>query len=545
MKTSVYDDIPYTKNIYQQTQPDYVATIATLFGMQPPPVETGRILELGCASGINTIAMAQAIPNGEFIGIDLSAQQIEAGQNHIRRLGLQNITLKPMDILDIDADLGMFDYIIAHGIYSWVSPAVRDKILQICHHQLQPNGVAYVSYNVYPGWHVNRMLREMMLYRTRHLTKPQEKLEQAKTLLNFFVESIKPKYDSYSLLLRKELHHVSQLNDNYFFHEYLEEHNEPVFFHKFMEHANSHGLQYLTDTTATFTSIENFFAEAAEKLDIELMEQEQYVDFLRNTHFRTTLLCHQHISVNRNLASDKVSDFYIAAPLKPVLQNQSTAETSETSEKLQNQKLEQFENLAGEAVLSVASPLLKAVCLCLGEVWPQSLSFDHLMQRVYKLLMMLEGDRSKEEGEGFNATILSSADIDEVRTMLLEFYLKNIVELSVYPPQFTMFISEYPIASPIARLQSEQGKDVTNLRYEVFTLNFTTRQMLKHLDGTHDRAALLEVLRQSIENGDLTLYKDENKQALTEVDAAELHDLMSHQVENVLQTLAKKAYLIA
>ncbi len=165
------------------------------------------------------------------------------------------------------------------------------------------------------------------------------------------------------------------------------------------------------------------------------------------------------------------------------------------------------------------------------------------MQRVSKLLFMLEEDGEKEKGECFKE--LSSADIEEVKTMLLEFYLKNIVELSIYPPQFTLFISECPLASPIARLQSEQGKDVTNLRYEVFTLNFATRQVLKHLDGTHDRAALLEVLRNSIENGDLTLYKDETKHALTEVDSAELHDMMSHQIENILQTLAKKAYLMA
>jgi len=126
----------------------------------------------------------------------------------------------------------------------------------------------------------------------------------------------------------------------------------------------------------------------------------------------------------------------------------------------------------------------------------------------------------------------------------LTFYLKDIVELSVYPPQFTLRVSESPIASPVARLQSEQGKEVTNLRYEVFSLNLANRQILKHLDGKHDRAALLEVMRKSIEAGDLILSKDDNQVTLKEVKAEELHNLMSHQLEDILQSLAKKAYLI-
>ena len=131
MNHNDYDEIPYTKNIYKQTQPDNLATIATLFGMQPPPVATCRVLELGCASGINLLAMAQAIPQGEFLGIDLSARQIQEGQANIQQLGLPNITLKQMDMMAIDSHLGQFDYIIVHGVYSWVSPMVRAKILQV------------------------------------------------------------------------------------------------------------------------------------------------------------------------------------------------------------------------------------------------------------------------------------------------------------------------------------------------------------------------------------------------------------------------------
>ncbi len=536
MKTNIYDEIPYTRHIYKQTQPDNLATFATLLGMQPPPVEKCRVLELGCASGINIIAMAQAIPNGEFVGIDFSEQQIKVGQNLMRQIGLHNLTLKHQDIMAFDAELGLFDYIVAHGVYSWVSPAVRDKVLQICGRHLQPNGVAYVSYNVYPGWHLDKMLRQMVLYHTKNVKAPTEKLEQAKSLLKFFVDSIKQKYDSYSLSLKKELQYVSQLDDHYLFHEYLEEYNDPVFFSQFMEHATRHGLQYLIDTRTPFISVDNVFAEEAKKLlEINFIEREQYLDFLRNNGFRETLLCHQPIVLNRHLEVDKISDFYIAAPLKPASKNLAVDDASAS---LRQETLAQFENLAGETVLSVGSLLLKAVCLCLGEAWPQSLSFEALIQQVERLLTLVKGKHFKE------TLILSREEIDEIKTMLLTFYLKDIVELSVYPPQFTLRVSESPIASPVARLQSEQGKEVTNLRYEVFSLNLANRQILKHLDGKHDRAALLEVMRKSIEAGDLILSKDDNQVTLKEVKAEELHNLMSHQLEDILQSLAKKAYLI-
>ena len=517
MQTSIYDKVPYTKNIYQQSQPNFIATAATLFGIQPPPVGTCKVLELGCASGINTIAMAQDIPEGQFVGIDYSITQIKEGQANIDWLGLKNITLKAMDFNDVTMDLGKFDYIVAHGVYSWIAPSLRDRLLQICQQYLQPNGIAYVSYNTYPGWHNDHMLRKMMLYRTRHLSDPQAKLEQAKELLNFFITTTKNKYDSYSLSLRKELDYINKLDQNYLVHEYLEEYNEPVLFTEFIKQANEYNLQYITDMRTPFVATEDFSFQNS--LEFDLIETEQYFDFLRNTAFRETLLCHQDINLNRNLSS--IENLYIAAPLKSSDQDEDVKP---------DDTLAKFNNLSGETVLSVTSPLLKAVCLCLGEAWPQNLSFADLMHQVQELLTMIDKD-----------TVVSIADVDEVKTMLREFYLKKIVELSVYPPKFTLKINEFPMASSISRLQSKCSKQVTNLRYEVFTLNFATRDILQHLDGKHDIDLLLQVVQKSINNGDLILYRGEDKPE--HVDAEELQSYLVKHIESILQDLAKKAYL--
>src|SRR5260370_37085826 len=143
---STYEEIPYSSNPFSYTHPDNLATVGMLMGMTPPSVERCRVLELGCAGGGNLIPMALALPESQFLGIDLSPRQIAMGQEVIDTLGLTNIKLRSMSIMDVKDDDGPYDYIICHGVYSWVPAEVQDKILTICNRNLGPTGVAYVSY---------------------------------------------------------------------------------------------------------------------------------------------------------------------------------------------------------------------------------------------------------------------------------------------------------------------------------------------------------------------------------------------------------------
>ena len=127
-----YEALPYSSEAYPGSHPMRTSAVARLFGMTPPPVETARVLELGCASGGNLIPMALSLPDAEFVGVDISPRQVEMAGARIERLGLKNARVACLDILDFDEDQGDFDYIIAHGVYSWVPQDVRDKTLRIC-----------------------------------------------------------------------------------------------------------------------------------------------------------------------------------------------------------------------------------------------------------------------------------------------------------------------------------------------------------------------------------------------------------------------------
>jgi 2-polyprenyl-3-methyl-5-hydroxy-6-metoxy-1,4-benzoquinol methylase len=159
-QSTSYDEVPYESHPYPQTHPSRLAAVATLFGLRPPAVETARVLELGCAAGGNLTPVAEAFPKATLLGVDASARQIGDGQRFVERLGLSNLTLKHANILDLGPDLGTFDYIICHGVFSWVQTPVQEKILDICAKHLSPSGIAYISYNTYPGWHMRGMIRD-------------------------------------------------------------------------------------------------------------------------------------------------------------------------------------------------------------------------------------------------------------------------------------------------------------------------------------------------------------------------------------------------
>src|SRR5207237_1392628 len=102
---------------------------------------------------------------------------------------LTNVELICRDLLAVDEGLGRFDYIIAHGLYSWVPAEVQDHLLALCARLLAPQGVAYVSYNTYPGWHFRGMIREVLLYHVAHITEPRRRLRQVRLCLDFLNEA--------------------------------------------------------------------------------------------------------------------------------------------------------------------------------------------------------------------------------------------------------------------------------------------------------------------------------------------------------------------
>ena len=519
---NAYDQVPYPNWTHRDTHPRQLEAIATLFGMHPASITESRILEIGCAAGWNLIPMADDLPGSEFVGLDSSTSQIGAARALAEDAGLENVRLEHADILDVDASWGHFDYIICHGIYSWVPEPVREKILEICKNNLAADGVAQVSYNVYPGWHFRSMIRDMMLYHASGNADPRVQITQARAVLDFLAENC-PQDGTYATILKDELESISEGPDAQLFHEYLERVNHPVYFHQFAAQAQAVGLQYLGDVQFSRMLAKFLPKKAHDALaDLPIIQQEQYMDFLRNRAFRRTLLCHADVALERNLHADMMRGFHFAMAVELRAEQIDLDSDDPVSFRL------------GDMKLASPEPIVKAVVKRLAEHWPEALSFDDLHAAALKALPRGKRARysGKDNGKG-------SAAKKTLASSLMMFLGAGLVNAWVHPPRTPSTLRERPLASRVARLQARKGGTVSNTRHEQVMLDDTERHLIAILDGEHDREALIDSLREAFTSGAMVIKA--SGEAVQEVSS----DRLSVIVDSALERLRDSALLVS
>ena len=540
-----YNRIPYESYPFAQSHPQRLATIGTIFGLKPAPLQHCRVLELGCASGGNLIPMAEVFLDSTFLGIDASSRQIEDGNESITALGFGNITLKCEDLLNVDDAYGKFDYIIAHGVYSWVPDNVQQKIFSICKQNLSENGIAYISYNTYPGWRLRGMIRDLMLYRAKFFESPENQLRQGRALLDFLAEATSSQNNAFSKLLADEVQGLRTKHDYYLIHEHLEAINEPVYFYEFMERAESFGLKYLGEAEYSMMMASNFSKNIEQMVTelarsrrdggasvadlpfhgtemadgVDVIQLEQYMDFVRNRLFRQTLLCHEKATLNRQPDSAVVRNLFAATSSQP--------EAPITD--LHSHERVVFHRSG--STLGTTDALLKAAMLELQSVWPQSIHFEDLIAAA----------RGKVQHD---AVIMDQAtvtrEIKRLTDPLLHCYATTHVDLCVQSPAYTTMISEKPQASRVSRYQAATHASVTNLRHETIHLSDLQQRILRLLDGTRDYKSIVSALVADVSKAELVIQ--EKGRPVT--DSIGIQAAISRMLDENLLELAKHALLL-
>lgn len=481
VSATTYDQVRYPTFSFPQTHPDSLATMAILHGMQPAPVTHCRVLELGCGTGWNLIPVAYQLPESTFIGIDLSESAIAYGQQQVEQLGLKNIELRYQNIMDVAASDGQFDYIIAHGVYSWVPPFVREKILAIFKENLAPDGVAYVSYNCYPGSHLRNIARDLMLFHVSGVSDPVERVQQSRAVMKFLVDA-NVEYETYRRVLKDQFERVMKMSDEVLFHDDLEEGSTPFYFHEVAGEAKKRGLQYLSETDYAHADLREWPQSVADTLknipDTEVVAREQYLDFVRCRTFRQTLLCHEHIKLERNFEPQTLEQFYLATPAVPV-----TGQIDPTTREVVEFKREK------KTSMSTDHPLIKAAIIYLREKWPQDISFNTLLDE--SLAQLGKESYLAQESYADAAKRLSG--------VLFQAYAAGFLDMRLSPTQCTGDITVRPVASAIVRQQIQNGPMVTNLRHSTVKIeDQVTRRFLPLLDGTRDHDQLFVALNELI-----------------------------------------------
>jgi methyltransferase-like protein/2-polyprenyl-3-methyl-5-hydroxy-6-metoxy-1,4-benzoquinol methylase len=522
----LYELVPYPDLSHSKSYVDRLAAVARVLGMEPPPVERCRVLEVGCASGGNLLPMAYGLPGSHFVGLDYSRRQIEAGREAVAAVGLANMELRQADILDLPDDLGQFDYIIAHGVYSWVPAPVRDALLAACRSHLAPQGVVYLSLNVYPGWHLMSIVRDIMFFSSRNTDDPFEKARIGRETTLFLAEALAESDHPFGVFLSRYAESVlkgakgtDKGGDAFLLHDELSEVNDPVYFHDFARHIESHGLQYMAEAEFGEVSAGRLSEAAAEWLRrtaTSLVEVEQYMDFLHHRTFRQPLLCHREVEIQRLLKPALVQQFQLSARLK-----MGTAEPD-----LASNQVAQFVGLDG-ATFTTDHPLTKAAFYQLMRATPGALDFNSLVQAAAATLNVPPGTDLSEDVQVLCSKLLKAYA-----------YSSSLVNLHTHMPEYATALSERPQASRVALYQARSGHVVTNMRHERVDLDETTLRVMGQLDGRHSRDDVLAWLISQHEQGMFSLPPEHEE-------AGDIESVLAAALDRSLRSLVDAALLIA
>lgn len=511
-----YDITEYESRSYSQTHPDHLYTLAKLFGLQPTEFANARILELGCASGGNIIPMACQAPSAYIVGIDLSAVQIQKAARTIKEMKLTNIEVFHLSIEDISPSFGQFDYIICHGIYSWVPETVREKILEVCRKHLAPQGVAYISYNTLPGWNVVKSIREMMLYHTKAIHEPMAKATEARNVLSFIVKGLENDSSAYANFLRNEIELLANQPDSYLVHDHLGDINQPFYFYQFIESVKKHQLAYLADTDLALMYPSNLpegLAQEMTKIN-DVVSCGQYLDFIRNQRFRCTLLCHENVKINRHLFTHQIKSFYLSfnGQIKPEGHDPHTEE--------------KMSCIGQHITLSLNHPLAKVAMLKLAQQKGKPIAFNALCDSVMK---EIPNDRAYVEW----------FLVEELNLMRL--VLGGLVNIHSDGGRYADSPGDTPLAAKWIHYQLQHQTWVTNHRHENVSLNDIERFLLQNCDGQISVKELSQKLTEFLTQQKVGLVREDGRRI---DDAVEIEQRCFSLCQSLLNEFSQLALIV-
>ena len=475
-----YDEAPYKSKTFYYTQPGRQQMILKLLGFKTPNLEKSRVLEIGCSFGGNIIPFALENPKAEVIGIDLSSVQIEEGNRIIKYLGLENIRLIHQNVLEFDKKLGKFDYIICHGVFSWVNKEVQKGILNVIKNHLSENGSAIISYNTYPGWKNLEVVRDVMLFRDEMLKSRGEPINESNAVR--YGRGAIEFLSQFSILnekIKEGIKGIEDKDDYYILHEYLEDTNQPTYLYDFNKMLLEHGLIHVVDSDLmkTFPNISN---EIEEKLVAECgndnIAKEQYYDFLLDRQFRISIITHEANKEKINISKDvRIVDLKEIDIRGKYEKNKDGFYTIENNE------------IKDEEVTTILD--------ILSENYPNTMTIDELEKKV------IERRKTETNNVYANAVYLMYGKLVEAYSRKLTVKKEEKIKLN---PKYKNYL-EYFITNPnpVIALASFEG----TINYD--TINPIMLSIITLFDGTRTDEDIYNLLLEKERTGEITITFEE------------------------------------
>lgn len=441
---AVYNDVPYTSAPSPARHPERLATIGTLLGLDVAPVTTSRVLELACGDGASLVSIAATLPDARFVGVDFAAQPLARARRMADAIGVSNVDLLECDVRDLPSDLGRFDYVVAHGLYSWIPTDVRAHVMPAIARHLAPKGVAYVSYNALPGSHLREVVWDMVKYHTRAIADKRAKVAAARELLELVAAPI-ANDNAGQQAMRGEVRDAARSPDAALAHDDLSEPNIPVHFHEFVADAERAGLAFVAEAHSAATTGQGLAPRAREALArLDRLAREQYLDFIHFRRFRESLVCHAD-AITRFVAEPANARHLHALPSLDVRTAAARGE---------NQAMD---------------PHASATMRLLLDRWPQSVPVADI-------------DRGRKQ----HAANRSPVPTEQLVT---ELYAAGMVDLRTSPIAVATAAGEHPRAFAAARWLTREHEVIPSLYHTALRYRDPVgRTLLALLDGTRTRS---------------------------------------------------------
>jgi SAM-dependent methyltransferase len=509
-----YDATPYKSYAIAQSAPGQLAAIAHLFGLESADVATARVLEIGCAGGGNIIPFAAAHPEARVVGIDLSPVQIEQARAGMAALGLDNVELLVGDLAEADlTGLGQFDFIICHGVYSWAPDHVQDAILSAFRRLLAPEGVAYISYNTYPGWKSKEVMRDAMLLAGGASGTPEQRATDARRMAGF-LEEVAPADSVLARVVAEFRDRDAAFGDFFLLHDQLEAFQSPCYFYEMVGRAAEKGLVFLGEARPETMvpanhgpKVAEFLAEKCSGVQVLV---EQYIDFAINRSFRESLFVHVERAKQINYQPDphRYQRLHFAAWTPP-----ADGET-----KMDRSRQEYVEVDGG--TLFTNDPGVKAALESLNDRWPWTMSRQELIDTVKARLI----------AAGFNPSATIADTLDNLLAVLIGQGQARFRLDPVLPDPTPTPLRVDDAARRMAALTARDDASTFNAWHEPLVLSPVDRYLVPLLDGTRDRDALVDAL---------VTIDAENPIDIEDGDDRSRRDLLAEQVDTLPQRLAE------
>jgi hypothetical protein len=456
-----YDSVDYPSGVDAQLTPDHIRAVGLFHGWDAPDPATASVLEIGCYDGLNLIAVAAVYPRARCVGFDLAARGIEQGRLIARAAGVDNVELRHDDILEFPRAGEQFDYVVCHGVYSWVPQAVRDALPGLIAARLAPGGVAYLGYDALPGCGAKYAIATYLQRLVGRIPEFDARLDATEQVIDTLARNhdatsqLKPQLEALRTMLRS-------LDRGYVFHDWLAPHYRPDWTREVAARSAAAGLRHVADVTFGDDASYDLDEDARRLLALagdDFVERADALAVLRGTRlFRTDLLVRADAPpAPLPDAMHRISYTFLG--------NRVPSEPSDAG-------ASRFD--VGENLLVTADPTLAAILDALEAAAPGELGFDALRRT-------------------------TGAEPPELEATLRGLVLRSVLQVHSTPQPFTLTPGERPLAGRLIRAMLNMGDQAVSLRHRrVVAGDKPARLLMALCDGTRTVPDLAQFMQDAL-----------------------------------------------